>query len=244
MIHPPHVHKRSALHHVPAAHHIHHFVYELFLIAALFGASMVSFNRVLPLFMGTLLFDAHYKAVVLYYLFWAACTLYLFPFSSPPRHFISQSALAFGLGVIVLSGTLYTYIFTTLLGSVDANAFFGVAPGALFVPTFAFWISKITEILFQQLLIYALVTTLYRHLHSVLSVTIWTCLLFTTAHLLLYFTLGIVFTAVFMCASAAASCAFPYLILRVRGGIVYTCALHVMFYVVLSGVLISIVRAA
>lgn len=206
---------------------------------------MVSFNLVLPQIFGeTLLFDKHSEFVVLYYLFWITVALYLFPFGRVSAHTVSRHALVAGLAIITFSGAMYTYLYSFLLGSIDINSYFGASPEGIFVPTFAFWISKISEIIFQQVLIFALVHSLYRHLHSVTSVTVWYCFLFTTAHLFLVYTLGISITALFMWTSALAACIFPYLILRVPGGPVYTCALHVLFYVILSGALIGILFAS
>jgi hypothetical protein len=96
-----------------------------------------------------------------------------------------------------------------------------------------YFLPKSIEILFQQLLIAALVLALAANKFTISTIAIVCALLFGSAHLLLGFG-GLPFGYVtrFAAAAAAFGVVFPHLILRVPNGFAYSYALHWFYYIV------------
>jgi hypothetical protein len=107
----------------------------------------------------------------------------------------------------------------------------------LFVATPWYFLPKSIDILYQQLLIAALVLSLGSRF-SVRATSIIYTGLFAAAHLLLFF--GGQFspaTYLMLLGAIASGALFPYLLLKVRHGFIYTYAIHWMFYALVVAVL-------
>jgi hypothetical protein len=99
-----------------------------------------------------------------------------------------------------------------------------------------YFFPKSAEVLVQQLLITATVLALYFRFHNLKRVMIWYCTTFGGAHVILFLlndsptlyafimTLGAVISTLF----------FPYLILKVRGGLLYSYAIHLSCYLIVA----------
>lgn len=96
-----------------------------------------------------------------------------------------------------------------------------------------YFLPKSIEILFQQLLIAALVFALASNNYPISTIAIVCATLFGSAHLLLGFG-GLPFGYVvrFAAAAFAFGLVFPHLLLRVPNGFVYSYALHWLYYIV------------
>ena len=105
-------------------------------------------------------------------------------------------------------------------------------PPELMVVTSWYFLPKSVEILLQQLLIVALVLSFSAQRFSIRAISIWCALLFGGAHLILAFG-GLPFGYVtrFVAAAMAFAFVFPYLILRVPNGFIYSYALHWFYYI-------------
>lgn len=90
---------------------------------------------------------------------------------------------------------------------------------------------KSIEILFQQLLVVALVLALSAQRYSIRTISIYCALVFGAAHILLAFG-GVPWGYVirFMVSAAAFGFVFPYLILRVPNGLAYAYVIHWVYY--------------
>jgi hypothetical protein len=96
-----------------------------------------------------------------------------------------------------------------------------------------YFLPKSIEILFQQLLIAALVLALAANNYSIWVNAIVCAMLFGSAHLLLGFGgLPFGYVARFAAAAGAFGLVFPHLILRVPNGFAYSYALHWLYYIV------------
>ncbi|HET7681484.1 MAG TPA: hypothetical protein VFK79_15275 [Xanthobacteraceae bacterium] len=96
-----------------------------------------------------------------------------------------------------------------------------------------YFLPKSVEILFQQLLIAALVLALAANNYPIPKIAIVCAILFGTTHLLLGFGgLPFGYVARFAAAAAAFGLLFPHLILRVPNGFAYSYALHWLYYIV------------
>ncbi|WP_159588866.1 hypothetical protein [Chelativorans xinjiangense] len=109
----------------------------------------------------------------------------------------------------------------------------GINPPELPLATPWYFLPKSIEILFQQLLVVALVLTLSAENCSLRKISLCCATLFGSAHVLLAF--GDVswgYVARFSILAAAFGLAFPYLILRVPNGFAYSYVTHWGYYAV------------
>jgi hypothetical protein len=135
------------------------------------------------------------------------------------------------LGLILFSLTI-TYYFSRL-----PELDIAIPPyGDLFSASALYFLPKSVEILVQQLLIAVLVLILFDKFKSLKSLMLGFSLCFGGAHIALYFLNGANFAYSFlMTASAfASSLIFPYLIVRVRDGFIYSYMIHYLYYVLLA----------
>jgi hypothetical protein len=96
-----------------------------------------------------------------------------------------------------------------------------------------YFLPKSIEILFQQLLVVALVLVLSAQHYSIRKISVYCALGFGAAHILLAFgEVPIGYVIRFMVAAAAFGFIFPYLILRVPNGLAYSYILHWLYYAV------------
>lgn len=104
-------------------------------------------------------------------------------------------------------------------------------PPEVRVATPLYFLPKSIEILFQQLLVVALVLALSAQQYTFRKISIYCALVFGGAHVLLAFggvPLG--YVARFMVSAAAFGFIFPYLILRVPNGLAYSYMIHWLYY--------------
>ncbi len=95
---------------------------------------------------------------------------------------------------------------------------------------YSYLISKTFEIMFQQIMIAALVVILSNLGFSLIETITIFALLFSIAHIPLFKTEGVFWAKYFLILSVASSVIFPLLILEVNYGFVYTYIIHWIFY--------------
>jgi hypothetical protein len=109
-----------------------------------------------------------------------------------------------------------------------------------------YFLPKSIDILFQQLLIVALVISLSAQGFGLRNVTLYCAALFGGVHILLFFgDVPILYVVRFMASAAVFGLVFPYLILRVRNGLAYSYIVHWLYYavsVMLPHIFLSSVR--
>lgn len=89
---------------------------------------------------------------------------------------------------------------------------------------------KSLEILFQQLIISLLILGLYDQTKSFWKTVFFFLSLFFVAHIPLAILFPLKFVALFSFGALGAGVVFPYFILRVHGGVVYSYLVHWVFY--------------
>jgi hypothetical protein len=105
------------------------------------------------------------------------------------------------------------------------------APPELPVATPWYFLPKSIEILFQQLLIVALVISLAAQKYGLRKISVYCAILFGAAHLLLAFgPVPWIYVVRFATLAAIFGFAFPYLILRVPNGFAYSYITHWAYY--------------
>lgn len=96
-----------------------------------------------------------------------------------------------------------------------------------------YFLPKSIEIFLQQLLIVAIVLTFHYKNFSLKTISVWCAILFGGTHLLLAFGGGgFIYVSVFTIVAVVASFIFPYLILEVKNGLIYSYFLHWSFYAI------------
>ncbi len=101
-----------------------------------------------------------------------------------------------------------------------------------------YFLPKSMEILVQQLLVSVLVIELYEHYKSLKAVIIGYAICFGGAHIILFFFnhSSAQYSTIMTTGAFLSSFIFPYLMLKIRGGFVYTYALHFAFYIALAAI--------
>jgi len=102
----------------------------------------------------------------------------------------------------------------------------------LFFATPWYFLPKVTDILLQQTLIAVIVLALAEHIQGVRNVALTYAVLFVVPHVALFALSGasLAYATIMTAGALASAAAFPYLILKVRNGFVYTFVLHLLFY--------------
>lgn len=172
---------------------------------------------------------------IFYYTFWIAVSVYWFqdvidswvPDGGRLRSYLLVIFLS------VFLGWFYCILLPLLPAAdtgpiVDLNVY--LAPGD---PSYL--LSKIFEIMLQQVLVLILVLALWNQYHSLVKVSLIYAELFLIAHLfLLVQGYAVPYVALYSGAAIVSALMFPALILRVPSGFVYAYMLHWAFYVWLA----------
>jgi hypothetical protein len=212
--------------------------WTIVLIAGIWAASDVGYYFLLPALGQKISYNDGSIAVTVYYVFWAGIAVIAFwpQYASWPRYTrwstfenrltsIALWSLAFAATVVFAA-----YVLPALP---PFNLREGVDPPELPLATPWYFLPKSVEILFQQLLVVALVLVLSAENYSLRKISIYSGALFGAAHLLLAF--GNVpwgYVARFATLAAIFGLAFPYLILRVPNGFAYSYITHWGYYAV------------
>jgi len=210
-------------------------VWTTALIAAIWVASDLGYYFLLPALGVKPDYNAGSIAITLYYVFWAGIAVIAFwpqyaSWSRYTRWATFENRLAsFVVWFLAFAGAVLFAGY--VLPALPPFSPRGVNPPELPLATPWYFLPKSVEILFQQLLVVALVLTLSTQNHSLRKISITCAVLFGGAHLLLAF--GDVpwgYVARFATLAAVFGFAFPYLILRVPNGLAYSYVTHWGYY--------------
>jgi hypothetical protein len=105
-------------------------------------------------------------------------------------------------------------------------------PPELLIASPWYFLPKSIEIALQQLLVAALVLSFDARKFALRDIAQWTAVLFGGVHLLLIFGESFAYTVFFVFCASIAGYIFPYLLLRVRNGFIYSYSLHWAFYAI------------
>lgn len=214
------------------------FISTLALIAVLWTASDIGYYLLLP----TLGIQASYNlaavAITLYYVFWIGVAVIAFwPVYATWSRYARWATFENRLTSLIVwslafigSITFAAYVLPLLP---PVNWTEPWQPPEFVRATPWYFLPKSVDILFQQLLIVALVLTLAARRYDMRAISIVCALGFGAAHLLLAFG-DVPWRYVFrlMLAASLFGLAFPYLILRVPNGVAYSYMVHWLYYAV------------
>jgi len=207
-------------------------------IAALWALAMVGYYFALPLFGYQLSYNSAPIVIAGYYLLWAAVSIAyfwnIFKRHLPTKHSIWIS----GLLSLGFAGLVWVLIYF-LSKMPDLQGPLHAPYTDILFATSWYFLPKALEILVQQILITVLVFELYHRFKSLKDVIIGYAVCFGGTHILMYSITGAptFYALIMIIASVLSAFIFPYFILKIRGGLVYTYAIHLIFYVILGIIL-------
>lgn len=207
-------------------------------VTALWAAANVGYFVIFPVFG----YDASYNTAPMvlagYFLLWAAVNVWVFWDLLSPHFKISSWLWLYGALCLICAGFIFGLLyFFSSLPALHGPAF---APYTdLLLATPWYFLPKATEILVQQVLITALVFGLYAHFKSIKKVMLSYSLLFGGGHVMLFLLSNAPtpHASAMTLAALLSGLVFPYLLLQVRGGFIYSYLIHFVFYLALALVL-------
>lgn len=207
-------------------------------IAVIWTVSDLGYYFLLPALGLKANYDAGSIAITLYYLFWVGTAVITFwpVYASWPQYgkaiTFENRLTSYLIWSLAFGGcTLFAAYLLPLLPPTKWTQPF--SPPEIAVATPWYFLPKSIEILFQQLLVVALVLTLAAQRYSIRRISIYCAALFGAMHLLLAFG-GVPwgYVARFVVAATAFGFLFPNLILRVSNGLAYSYIVHWIYYAI------------
>jgi hypothetical protein len=211
-------------------------VWTLAQIAAIWSLSDLGYYLLLPALGVQASYNAGSIAITLYYVFWIGIAVITFwpvyrtwPLYGAWTTFENRltSYLVWSLS---FAGCIFfaAYVLPQLPSVHWKESW---TPPDLMLATEWYFLPKSIDILFQQLLIVALVLTLSAEQYSQRRISVYCAILFGGMHVFLAFG-GVPWGYVirFMLSAAAFGLVFPYLLLRVRNGLAYSYIVHWLYY--------------
>lgn len=205
--------------------------FRLGLITLVWLFSMGLLFTILPLFGYIVTYQEQPFFVAAYYLLWLGVLFLSFPHMSR-EVFFENSLRSYGILALFMAGVTLFYGYVLPDGS-NLSAV---------VPDFMrggveYLLVKTIEILFQQVLIVLLILTLASYRDDMWFVSKAYTFIFSIVHLALIPRLGLAYTALFFGASLLSAFVFPYIILKVKNGFVYSYIIHWSAYICITSVL-------
>ncbi len=212
------------------------FMQTLLQIAAIWIVSDVGYYLLLPALGVQASYNSASTAVTLYYAFWVGISVITFwpLYNSWPQYgrwatfenrLTSYVVWSLSFAGCILFATYLLPLLPPITWTESWN------PPEVRLATPSYFLPKSVEILFQQLLVVALVLALAAKQFSIRKISVICALVFGGAHILLAFggvPLGYVIR--FMLSAALFGFVFPYLILRVPNGLAYSYIIHWVYY--------------
>ncbi len=178
-------------------------------------------------------YPVHAIQITFYYLFWLALTVVSFREVYYRWRPVENRWPAYLIGGIGAIGIVAYLIFILPHFPPTAWVKSWEPPSELLFANAWYFLPKSLDILIQQLLVAAMVLLFVLHKFTLRETSLWCAGLFGGAHLLLVLGgEGVIYTTLFTLAAVGASFVFPYLLLKVKNGFLYSYFLHWIFYAV------------
>ena len=207
-------------------------VRTILIVAAFWIVSDIGFYYFLPLFGQSASYNAHPFGALVYYALWISVALmglrpYLRGWDAP-----TNRTFVFGL-VLAYAGLIASFAILVPPQLPPVMWTQSWSPPDIMTATPWYFLPKSVDILFQQILLIALVRALWANGHSMKLITLFCAVLFGGSHLLLVFDgMPDRYVLRFTFFATAFALLFPVLILRVRNGAAYSYGFHWVYYAV------------
>ncbi|MFZ2593492.1 MAG: hypothetical protein WAX38_01820 [Minisyncoccia bacterium] len=211
----------------------HNFSMRMVLILGTCIFSIVFINCIPSVFGAQLAYDTYGVEIALYYAIWVGVLFAIFPRTLAHILRRKQSILVWISALLYMCLVAYLYIAVIPVWYEYSLIHYA---STVAVPDFMkggshYFIAKVFEILFQQLLISITILMLFKYRESYNFVLLVFASLFVLAHMTLIPKLGYEVTGIFLGAALIGSVIFPYCVLRVQHGHVLAYLVHWSFYV-------------
>lgn len=204
-------------------------------IAGLWTLVSIGYYIILPILGFELSYNSAPIVIAIYYIVWAVISiLYFWKLFS--RWLIIDSRIwRYAVLSLLCAEAIWILLYILTL--------FPALEGPLLTPytdiIFAtpwYFLPKSTEVLVQQILITILVLEMYYRFHTLKNVILGYAICFGGAHVLLFMFLDAPtpYALIITISAFLSSFVFPYLILRVRAGFIYSYVIHLLFYILLA----------
>lgn len=199
----------------------------------------IGYYYLIPIFGFELSYNTEPIIISIYFLLWAVFTFVYFKNIflenlSFDRKLWKYVFLLIFFNILTF---VFLYSFSTLATEEikSSSDFFSAYLEILFANEW-FFLPKASEVLFQDLLIFVLVVSMYKKYGSIKQVIYIYLALFGSVHLLQLFATNTEqnYFLLIMLGAIMSSFVFPRLILEVKGGFMYVFTIHFLFYVLLS----------
>lgn len=204
-------------------------------IALLWALANLGYYLIFYVFGSGLSYNSAPVAIAFYFLVWVFLSIFYF-WKLFSRWFTLDSLIwVYGALSLAFAACIWELLYIFSLFPALRGPELAPYTDILFATPWYF-LPKAIEIWVQQILISILILEFYVHFRSLKKVIVGYALCFGGAHVLLFSLTGApTLYALFMTTGAVlSSLLFPYLILRVKGGFVYTYVLHLLFYIFLA----------
>jgi hypothetical protein len=205
-------------------------------IAAIWTASDLGYYLLLPALGVQASYNAGSVAITLYYVFWVGIAIITFwpvyrtwplygRWTTFENRLTSYLVWSFSFSGCILFAAYVLPWLPSIHWKESWN------PPDVVLATSWYFLPKSIDILFQQLLVVALVLVLSAQRYSLRKISVYCAVMFGATHVLLAFG-GVPWGYVmrFMLSAAAFGLVFPYLLLRVPNGLAYSYVVHWLYY--------------
>jgi hypothetical protein len=209
---------------------------ELLPIVVLWVVSFVLFTEVPELFGYELSYSTHPFLSALYYAAWLGAFLGMYP-ECWERVYMSFGARWYVLlgGALGVATVFYTHIIPLITTPAEITAVVALHPEAPFFSYGPLYIlPKTVEILFQQALVIESIFIVAGYTRRFVVTSLTFGLLFALVHLVSLVYDPSPITIAMVIVAWVSGMLMPYLVLKVQNGVVYSFALHWLFYVLLA----------
>jgi len=207
-------------------------------VAAIWGVANVGYFVVFPLLHIPLSYNTAPEIISIYYVCWFVASIYLcwdvLAEWLPDKSFAWRYGIQSAIAAVVVWAALYEF------------SHFPIKSGVIFQPysdliyaTPWYFLPKAVEILVQQVLITTMVLSFARYYSSLSTVMMNYAFFFGGAHVVLFLSSNAPAPHMLTMTFAALLSTFiaPYMVLRVRGGVLINYVLHLLVYVLIASTL-------
>ncbi len=207
---------------------------SVFQIASIWIVSDLGYLMVQRIFDGKLTYSGNPLSITIYYIFWIIITLFAFWNVYIKWHIVKNELTSLVIAFLLV-GFIATYIIYLMpIFPIVDWAIQWKPPAELAFTNGWYFLPKSAEIILQQLLVSALALSFLNAKFDIKNICLWCAGLFGISHVLLV--LGgksVLYVTTFTFLATLAGFIFPYLILKVRNGFMYSYMLHWSFYAII-----------
>jgi hypothetical protein len=207
-------------------------------IAALWIVASLGYYIIFPIVGLNLSYNKEPILIALYYVIWAAISLYVFWDIFYKWVFLEKRWWVYALECIGYGGLLWALLYGLSVLPIPQGPTIAEYTDILFASPWYF-LPKAADVLLQQVLITTLIVAIAEHTKSLNTIIFSYALSFGVPHVLLFMLGGAPtpYATVLTIGAVLSAFVFPWFILRVKSGFTYSYMIHLTFYILAALVL-------